>query len=611
MEEPRVGDVDRLKIEHLTEDDSSRAYLLRKPDFQRATSAWSPSECVELLESFLLGQVVPSVILWLSPESHWYVLDGGHRISVVIAWIRDSWGNRRDPSEYKDDRLYDRSVQAAKEVRKLLERAGIRPYREYRDADRRWRTIQAAGRNPDNEMSETELLYAKLVRDWKSTKIGFPILWVEGTYEVAERSFLKINKSGRQLSPWETTLVEYRQSSFARAVMSIARVGTKEYCWPIDDPQIRSDRESQRYVAEILDAVQELHNLLFLPTYETPINRPDQPILATPYTRPELQPAYLSELLTITEGHRGQKPETKRLLERDARQSVPIMLATGHKMLRNARNVLHNIAGNTPTSMSLAPLVYFYNNAGTYVRSLLYGMIYWLNSGSEEDITTRKLAFTIYRGAFEQVLLTQKDRIIQRITRRIGSGPEVTYPTALYFDGLLRLLITHGGVVTSEPFQDEHEGLIETLSLDKDTTPPGETVSPSRNYRGTIRNSIHIDGFLKMLPTCEICGGRYYPRSGTQIDHRQPHSQGGPTSPSNGRETHPFCNHRRATIEAIQRREIQITLPSFDDPRQRPKAEQHSFLPFLDAMAEESSDVLDDGANEDEDEVASNTDEID
>ena len=72
----------------------SKLRLLRKPDFQRATWAWSPQECVELLESVLEEQVVPSVIMWLSPENFQYVLDGGHRISVLIAWIKNDWGDR-------------------------------------------------------------------------------------------------------------------------------------------------------------------------------------------------------------------------------------------------------------------------------------------------------------------------------------------------------------------------------------------------------------------------------------------------------------------------------------------------------------------------------------
>ena len=39
----------------------SKARLLRKPDFQRATWAWTPEDCVELLESVLHERVVPSV----------------------------------------------------------------------------------------------------------------------------------------------------------------------------------------------------------------------------------------------------------------------------------------------------------------------------------------------------------------------------------------------------------------------------------------------------------------------------------------------------------------------------------------------------------------------
>ncbi len=70
--------------------------VLRKPDFQRATWAWSSSDCVSLLESFVKDQVIPSIIMWLSPRKRWYVLDGGHRISVVLAWLRDDWGDKVD-----------------------------------------------------------------------------------------------------------------------------------------------------------------------------------------------------------------------------------------------------------------------------------------------------------------------------------------------------------------------------------------------------------------------------------------------------------------------------------------------------------------------------------
>jgi len=57
---------------------SSRIGFLRKPDFQRATWAWTPGDCVSLLDSIVNEQVIPSIIMWTSPESDLdYVLDGG------------------------------------------------------------------------------------------------------------------------------------------------------------------------------------------------------------------------------------------------------------------------------------------------------------------------------------------------------------------------------------------------------------------------------------------------------------------------------------------------------------------------------------------------------
>ena len=37
---------------------------LRKPDFQRETNHWSPAQVESLLECFVHGDLIPSVILW-------------------------------------------------------------------------------------------------------------------------------------------------------------------------------------------------------------------------------------------------------------------------------------------------------------------------------------------------------------------------------------------------------------------------------------------------------------------------------------------------------------------------------------------------------------------
>ena len=91
-----------LNIKQLYGEDSED-HLLRKPDFQRATWSWTPEDCVDLLNAVMNEQVVPSVIMWYGEDGTRFVLDGGHRISVLLAWIKDDWGDRLSAGHFKDD----------------------------------------------------------------------------------------------------------------------------------------------------------------------------------------------------------------------------------------------------------------------------------------------------------------------------------------------------------------------------------------------------------------------------------------------------------------------------------------------------------------------------
>lgn len=66
--------------------------LLRKPDFQRETTQWSPQQIATLVESFLNGELIPAVILWKS-STNVFVIDGGHRLSALLAWAHDDYGD--------------------------------------------------------------------------------------------------------------------------------------------------------------------------------------------------------------------------------------------------------------------------------------------------------------------------------------------------------------------------------------------------------------------------------------------------------------------------------------------------------------------------------------
>lgn len=583
----------------------SKARKLRKPDFQRATWAWSPEECVDLLESVLEERVVPSVIMWLSPDNFQYVLDGGHRISVLLGWINDDWGDKLPADEYKDPVIEENNKLAARRVRELLKERSIGTFSEYQEAEDEYLRYEEEGRNPKQFLGSNALYFAEKQRRWSAVSIGFPILWVKGDYEIAEQSFLKINKTGRQLSEWETKLVENRTSSFARTVMSVSQISSPEHCWTVQDPEVETNPILKKQIENILQNVRELHELLFEPPYRKPINDIRQPLLATPYTKPEMKPAYLAELLTIAEGKKGQKPETESLIRRDRNARVPQIIANGEKLLNDAIDVISHIYGASPRSMGLLPLLYYYNKQGIYVRSLLYGIIYWLNHGTANEITNRKLLFTIHREAFETVLRDYKEKIIRRIGRKIGSGPEVTYPTARYFNGLLKLLIEHDDKIESEEFKAAHKKLIVTLGKedsDDDLDLKEEEESSSRTFRGGDRDAVTIRDFIDHAPKCEICGGRYYPGQFIQVDHIKQHSEGGKTTLENARNTHPFCNNRRSDIEAVKNGQNTISLPSFDNQESARVGEQLSFLPFFEEAEEALIDQTDEGNQEDSDE---------
>ena len=75
---------------------SSLTYLtLRKPDFQRETASWEPQVVADLIGSFLDGDLIPSIILWRSPDTgNIFVIDGAHRLGALIAWVQDDYGDK-------------------------------------------------------------------------------------------------------------------------------------------------------------------------------------------------------------------------------------------------------------------------------------------------------------------------------------------------------------------------------------------------------------------------------------------------------------------------------------------------------------------------------------
>ena len=93
--------------------------ILRKPDFQRETNHWTPDQVVSLLECYIHGDLIPSVILWRSP-SYLFVIDGGHRLSVLKAWMEDDYGDGQISHKMFGHNISVEQKKAAEKTRKLV-----------------------------------------------------------------------------------------------------------------------------------------------------------------------------------------------------------------------------------------------------------------------------------------------------------------------------------------------------------------------------------------------------------------------------------------------------------------------------------------------------------
>jgi hypothetical protein len=84
---------DKLRISDL----GKQSFLypaLRKPDFQRETSNWTPEKIQDFIKTFINGDLVPAVIMWPSGDTV-FIIDGAHRLSALIAWVNERIGLAR------------------------------------------------------------------------------------------------------------------------------------------------------------------------------------------------------------------------------------------------------------------------------------------------------------------------------------------------------------------------------------------------------------------------------------------------------------------------------------------------------------------------------------
>ena len=502
-----------FKVEELA---SGKLYyrVLRKPDFQRDTSNWDPQTIVEFVRSFLDGELIPALILWHSKETNKvFVIDGAHRLSALVAWVNDDYGDGPISQRFFDFRVPDAQKRFHQETKRLIE-SEIGSFQQ----------LMHIGLNEEAAPSAKALRRARAI----ATKQP-PIQKVEGDAKIAEISFFKINGNQTAIDPTELDIIRARRKPNAIATRALMRAGTGYKYW----------NKFPEMAAEIEALAEETYNSLFGQIVEIGAQSPDVPRAGQPYSAEafrmifdmvnvfnEVSPAMWRE--EVHRNTRRKKEELEKLVDDpDGRKTIDF--------LKRIRTVGTLIAGNSYSgSLGLDQAVYSYGATGKFHSAAFLASLKFAQYLRAEGMMYE---FTGIRKEFEDFLVRHK-RFINSLLGSKGSRTRpldsiVTMHKALFEQ--LRSGIHDDNVIVAQ--LRNHDQLKELgLEVIND-----EVTTQRRRFSKSVEQAAVIREVLAARSRCTECGARLPPYSRSK-DHIKRSQDGGLGSIENLQFTHPYCN---------------------------------------------------------------------
>lgn len=479
-------------ITHL-ESESPIFRLLRKPDFQRETNHWSPDQLVTFVASFVDSEVIPSLILWKAPR-YIFVIDGGHSLSALRAWMEDDYGDGAISLKFYKGDISDEQREVAKRTRKLVEQKVGR----YSTLRSQVDTKDAA----DIIRRRSQVLFTR----------ALTLQWIQGDASVAETSFFKINSQGTPLDDTEVMLIKNRRKPISISARAILRAGTGHKYW-----------SAFTTCAEEIERIAvEFHDLLFEPEAETPLKTLELPLGGS--LSPVDALSLLIEFLAIA----GSRDRDGKLIEKYADDGSGADTVT---VLKNSLQVLSRITGNSPGSLGLHPAVYFYNERGKYSKFLFLGMASLIQEKIRNNDAEFFKKFTVARRRVEDFLVDNKS-LIGIILQNLSKGQRVPKIRELFEFLVNRLQAQDDLKIEDAIVKMGLRGRI----LDVNAMQTTAHISDDTKSMLFLRSAIGA-----ALP-CPICGGKLDPKKSVSYDHILPVREGGIGDITNTQLAHPFCN---------------------------------------------------------------------
>jgi hypothetical protein len=502
----KVEEAPKLKIVEL-ESDMFMYRALRKPDFQRKTAHWPPAKVAAFVKSFVAGDLIPALILWQSSDSgSIFVIDGAHRLSALIAWVHDDYGDRNLSLPFFEGNVPPEQREAADETRRIIADT-IGSYVEIK---------HSTNPSPETARFSTNLAAG-----------GVTLQWVRGDASSAERSFHTINTAQTPIGDLEVRLIRDRRCANAMAARALVQAGTGQYYPSTFLPDNRG---------RIKTLAKDIYDDLFVPPLETPIKTLDLPVAGGSYSQESLK-LILDVIEFINRPNGGTpKPRQRKKGGSDLDILSPTMPIDPDgtetiQFLLNAQRVLSRIAGTDRGSLGLHPAVYFYSATGAYQPTAFLAAIGFVRELEEKHQLD---LFTEHRHDFEELLLKYK-YFINQIIKHYGSGGRglvaLTRLLRYLFDGAVNR--TDETVLVPSLVEDERLAFLEPIvDSDKGT---------KKEFTSERKSAVYLRQAIEGALRCGICRARTHIRSIT-IDHIERKRDGGVATVGNGQVTHPYCN---------------------------------------------------------------------
>lgn len=483
-----------FKISELDKQSPIRS-LLRKPDFQRETNHWTPAQVVTFLASFLDNELIPAVILWKSPR-HLFVIDGGHRLSALRAWMEDDYGDGNVSTAFYNNEISEEQKRVARRTRTLVNtKIG------------KFSTLSAVVNGELEGSPEQKARSSRLFTR------ALALQWVQGNAAVAESSFFKINSQGTPLDPVEEMLLRHRRKPVAIGARAIVRAGVGHKYWSAFTAESQGRVEAE---------ANKLYELLFNPEVPSPIKTLDLPLGGT--VSPVDSLSLLIEFLMLSEQSvEGPKAISEYEDDPTGEDTISILRAGAHVMRR--------ITGNEPASLGLHPAVYFYNERGKHSRFLFLGIVDLIAKKLLDNDKSFFVKFTHARESLEKFLVDNKS-LIGILLQNTGKNVRVSRIREMF-----EFLITEfsaGRTVTPEKMMEAIGARGRVFDI--------TSAASSEKFSDDTKSEIFLAEALRGASRCPQCKGLLYTLKSASYDHVVRVREGGMGEASNGQIMHPYCN---------------------------------------------------------------------